>query len=60
MNKPDEKVPNIFEYLDFRAFLKDHFTYQKKQKPKYSYRVFAKMGGIPTSSGLARGSHQVG
>ncbi len=34
--------PNIYQYDDFRLFLKDLFQYRKEKDPKYSYRTFAR------------------
>ena len=36
----------IFEYFDFLAFLRDYFTYKKTQNRYFSYRYFARIGGI--------------
>jgi uncharacterized protein (TIGR02147 family) len=32
---------NLFEYSDYRAFLRDYYGEQKKKNPSYSYRLFA-------------------
>lgn len=50
MKNPSKTSPIIFEYLDFRVFLKDYYDYQKANTPHFSYRNFAKAGGIPLSS----------
>jgi uncharacterized protein (TIGR02147 family) len=36
----------IFEYSDFRDFLRDYYTYKKKHSRYFSYRHFAKIAGI--------------
>jgi uncharacterized protein (TIGR02147 family) len=45
-----DKSPNIFEYLDFREYLKDWCAFQKKNNPVFSHRNFAKAAGIPVAS----------
>ncbi len=42
--------PNIFYYLDYRKYLKDYFTYQKRLTPGYSLRNFARLVGLPQSN----------
>lgn len=49
MNPPR---PDIFEYDDFRPYLKDLYLYTKRINPKFSYRLFAKRVGIPSSAYL--------
>lgn len=44
--------PSIFTYLDYRAYLKDRYTYLKTQNSKYSYRYIAKKAGFSSSSSL--------
>lgn len=44
--------PNIFEYDDFRPYLKDLYTHTKRTNPAFSYRLFAKRVGIPSSAYL--------
>jgi uncharacterized protein (TIGR02147 family) len=39
------KKPDLFTYLDFRAFLKDAFQTRQDQEPKFSYRAFGKQAG---------------
>ncbi len=38
--------PNIFEYENYRSFLKDYFIYCKQCKPQFSYRYFAQKAGF--------------
>lgn len=40
MNEPD-----VFAYLDFRAYLRDAFQARQAREPKFSYRAFAKLAG---------------
>lgn len=42
--------PNIFEYTDYRAFLRDCYIALKKNAPYFSYRYFAKAAGFNTSN----------
>ena len=38
--------PNVFEYLDYRAFLADSFAAMRERNPRISHRAFAKMAGL--------------
>jgi uncharacterized protein (TIGR02147 family) len=38
--------PNVYQYDDFRAFLKAAFEFLKTNDPEYSYRKFAREAGI--------------
>src|SRR5690606_37368742 len=38
--------PNVYQYDDFRAFLKAAFEALKAERPDYSYRKFAREAGI--------------
>jgi uncharacterized protein (TIGR02147 family) len=38
--------PSVFEYSDYRAFLKEMFQYRKETTPGYSHRYFARMAGF--------------
>jgi uncharacterized protein (TIGR02147 family) len=42
--------PNIFEYDDFKIYLKDIYNYLKKTEKKFSYRSFAKKAGLSSHS----------
>ncbi len=45
--KPDMPPhPNVYQYDDFRAFLRDAFEARKASVPGYSYRKFAAAAGI--------------
>jgi len=35
------KKPQIFDYLNYREFLKDHYDFTKSTNPSFSYRVFS-------------------
>jgi uncharacterized protein (TIGR02147 family) len=43
---------NIFEYQNFRTYLKDYYIEQKAQKKNFSYRYFAEKAGVNTPSFL--------
>ncbi len=47
MNKPD-----IFKYIQYRAYLKDAFTAIQKASPRMSYRTFAKKAGFTSPNFL--------
>lgn len=40
------KKPNIFEYIDYRLFLKDMYAHLKSTQPSFSYRYFSLKGGF--------------
>jgi uncharacterized protein (TIGR02147 family) len=39
----------IFEYTDYRYFLKDYYSFQKKNNRRFSYRSFAHQSGVAPS-----------
>jgi uncharacterized protein (TIGR02147 family) len=39
-------LPSVFEYLDYRAYLRDYFTLAKAQKKQFSFRFFARRAGF--------------
>ncbi len=41
--KPD--APDLYAYLDYRAFLRDWFAARKASNPRFSHRVFARLAG---------------
>ncbi len=43
---------NIFEYQNYRAYLKDYYNEQKAKKKKFSYRYFSEKAGVHTPSFL--------
>lgn len=45
-------LPSVFEHIDFRAFLRDHFDASKRLKPHYSYRYFARRAGFSSPNFL--------
>lgn len=44
-----ENKPKILNYLDYRKYLKDYYTYMKKVEPKFSFRSFARKVGLSGS-----------
>lgn len=46
------KKPQIFEYIDYRAFLKDMYTYRKKRDSFFSYRYFSRKAGFASPNFL--------
>jgi uncharacterized protein (TIGR02147 family) len=40
------KMIKIYEYTDFRKFLKDFYDDKKKEAPNFSYRFITLEGGI--------------
>jgi uncharacterized protein (TIGR02147 family) len=49
---PQEK--SIFEYDNYRAFLKDSYEAAKARDPKFSFRFFARLAGFKSSATLKR------
>jgi uncharacterized protein (TIGR02147 family) len=46
-NKQSRKsVVRVFDYLDYRAYLKAHYQATKAQRPSYSFRLFSKLAGL--------------
>lgn len=46
------KKPNIFEYLDYRLFLKDLFAFKKEQTFGFSFRSLSRLAGFKSSNFL--------
>lgn len=46
------ELPSVFEYLDYRQFLRDHFAKSKELKTQYSFRYFARRAGLSSSNFL--------
>lgn len=44
--------PSVFDYIDYREFLKDMFSYKKKTAPSYSYRFFSRLAGFSSPNFL--------
>lgn len=46
-SKATRKSPvRVFEYLDYRDYLKAHYQVTKAQRPSYSFRLFSKLAGL--------------
>ena len=45
------ELPNIFDYFDYRSYLRDYYDTRKSFDSKFSYRFFAREAGY-NSSGL--------
>ncbi|MBX2797991.1 MAG: TIGR02147 family protein [Myxococcales bacterium] len=44
--------PDVHEYVDFRAFLRDWFDFKKRRNPRFSHRSFARLAGQRSPSVL--------
>jgi uncharacterized protein (TIGR02147 family) len=44
--------PNIYEYMDYRAFLNDMFRFRKKKDSYFSYRYFSNKAGFSSPNFL--------
>jgi uncharacterized protein (TIGR02147 family) len=44
--------PCIFDYTDYREFLKDMFAFKKETMPSYSYRYFSRLAGFSSPNFL--------
>jgi uncharacterized protein (TIGR02147 family) len=45
-------MPNLFEYQNYRAFLRDYYNEQKTKKRNFSYKKFSEDAGIAAPSFL--------
>ena len=43
-------LPSVYEYVDYRAFMRDHYTECKKVLPHYSFRFLARRAGFTSSN----------
>ena len=43
-------MPNIFNYMDFREFLKDFYTNHKAENPGFSFQIMADKAGFKSKS----------
>lgn len=48
------RLPRVFDYLDYRAYLRDYYTAKKEQGGAFSYRAFSKRAGIRSPNHLKR------
>lgn len=55
-------MPSIFEYLDYRKFLRDFYNEKKRKNPHFSYQIWAHVAGFRSKSffpGLISGKKNV-
>ena len=52
--KTTEKSPRVFDYLDYREFLKDFYQHKKSLNPTFSLAVFSQKAGLVTRNYLKR------
>lgn len=45
MNLRQAHRPSIYEYTDYRAYLRDYYVAEKARRPAFSYRYFARRAG---------------
>ena len=48
-----EEMVSVFDYLDYRKFLKTWFEAKKRENPRYSFRLFADQAGFKSKSFIA-------
>lgn len=48
----DPRLPSVYAYLDYRAFLRDHHAASKLVNAHYSFRYFARRAGFASSNFL--------
>ncbi|HET9952985.1 MAG TPA: TIGR02147 family protein [Polyangiaceae bacterium] len=41
-----ESTVSVYEYLDFRAYLRAYYEAEKKRRPSFSFRLFSKLAGL--------------
>src|ERR1035438_176071 len=49
-----KKLPRVFDYLDYREFLKDFYQHKKSLNPNFSLAVFSQKAGLATRNYLKR------
>jgi uncharacterized protein (TIGR02147 family) len=49
MQETSEKIISVFNYTDYRKYLADYYSFQKKSNPAFSYRFFARRAQISSS-----------
>ena len=49
-----EKQPDLFEYLDYRAYLRDYYAHMKRTRRGFSYRSFSRRVGLGSPNHLKR------
>lgn len=51
-SQPAPKLPSIYDYSDYREYLKDYYNYQKQKLKSFSMRSFASAAGLGSSGYL--------
>jgi uncharacterized protein (TIGR02147 family) len=54
-SKPLERrapAVNVFEYLDYRAFLRAYYAAEKARRPQFSHRFFSRLAGLKSPNFL--------
>lgn len=51
---PPSERPDVFEYLDYRAFLRDYYAHMKGARRGFSYRYFSRRVGLGSPNHLKR------
>ncbi len=46
--------PNVFDYLDYRDYLRDTYEFKKAERSSFSYRAFARRAGTKAPNHLKR------
>ncbi|MEW6041120.1 MAG: TIGR02147 family protein [Elusimicrobiota bacterium] len=52
VNNKDKEMKDIFEYTDFRTYLKDYYLHKKETTLYFSFRYFSKKAGFASPSVL--------
>lgn len=47
-------APDVFEYLEYRAFLRDYYAHEKKKHRGFSHRAFSRRVGLGSPNHLKR------
>jgi len=47
------KLPSVYDHVNFRRFLRAWYKAKKKQNPRFSHRLFARLAGLRSPSALA-------
>ena len=50
----DDPAPEVYDYLDYRAFLRDFYAHEKAHRRGFSYRAFSRRAGVASPTHLKR------
>ena len=53
-------LPDLFEYLEYRVYLKDYFEFKKAGLSSWSYQIFAQQLGFSAKDFLFIGGSTAG